>query len=600
MTTHARTTHTWTYAFFGAFFGAAFPVGATLLDAGLGFDLSLSGLLAAQRDQPLHWVIDTAPFWLGLFASFAGRRQDQLEELLRVQRLTNQELREANADLVRARKLKSEFLANVSHELRTPLNAIIGFSRIVIRKSEGALPAKQARNLERILDSGLVLLDIVNDLLDIERIEAGMMEVTADRVDLGALIGEVVATLTPKAEEKGLAVSYTVDPAGLVLETDEGRVRQILVNLVMNAIKYSDTGHVRVTAVYDPATSQALRLAVRDQGIGISEKDLVAIFEAFQQVDGSATRKQGGVGLGLHLVRKLAQLLGGDVEVESEVGVGSTFTLTLPARGVSLRPQSSSVDALEPVGDGPVLLVIDDESQAIEILQTDLADAGFRVHGALSPAAGLQKAREILPDAILLDMLMPEADGWQLLAQLEGDPELARIPVIVVSSADPNAAPADRDVVAWLRKPLGTDRFREVFSTLQTLTGLDVLLVEDDPATEALVRQQLTDLGLRCRTARDGQQAIAALRDRMPGAVVLDLGLPEADGFTVMQALRQMPGGADVTVVVYSARDLADADRARLDGGPVRFIGKGSADGLERVSTFVRRAIAASGVQAAS
>jgi signal transduction histidine kinase/CheY-like chemotaxis protein len=587
-----RTTHhTRDYAVYGALFGACFPVGATLLDAWLRFDLWPSGLLAAQRDQPLHWVIDTAPFWLGLFAAFGGRRQDDLEVVLAIQRETNEALRQTNTDLLRAKRLKSEFLANVSHELRTPLNAIIGFSRIVIRKTEGQLPDKQAQNLERIRDSGLALLDIVNDLLDIERIEAGMMNVTAGQVDVDALVGEVVATLQPKADEKALTVAVALTPPGLTVETDEGRLRQVLTNLVMNAIKYSDKGHIQVDVTLDAAAGRIV-FAVRDQGIGISAANLQTIFEPFRQVDGSATRKQGGVGLGLHLVKKLAQILGGDVTVTSEVGVGSSFVFTLPAKGLVVRAADATAP-ITPVGAGPLLLVVDDERAAVELMQQELADAGFRVHGALDAPSGMERARTLHPDAILLDMLMPRMDGWQMLAALEREPELAAIPVIVVSAADPASAPAGREVVAWLRKPLGREQFREVFDQLHADAVRDVLIVEDDPTTQALLREHVVELGLRCRVARDGAEAVEALHDRLPGAMILDLGLPRMDGYGVLQELRRLPSGDAVTVVVYTARDLGPDERAVLDGGQVRYIGKGSRQGLDDVGTFVRRAIAA-------
>jgi len=585
------------YALYGALFGACFPVGATLLDAYLRFDLRPSGLLQAQLDQPLHWVIDSAPFWLGLFAAMAGRRQDLVAMGLAEIRVKNEVLRQANDELVRARQLKSEFLANVSHELRTPLNAIIGFSRIVLRKSKGVLPEKQVKNLTRIHDSGLTLLDIVNDLLDIERIEAGMMAIKRGEVQIDRVVTEVVETLQPAAQEKEIHLGCEVSPADFAMETDEIRLRQILTNLVVNAIKYSDSGRVWVDARLVPdGDGEALQVAVRDEGIGISAEHLGAIFEAFKQVDGSATRRQGGVGLGLHLVKKLSKMLGGDITVESTVGQGSVFTLVVPAKVVR-RGAEGPEDVLAPMGEGPLLLVIDDHRPAIELLQMELAEEGFRVHGALSGSSGLEKAKRIRPDAILLDMLMPEMDGWQVLVALADAPDLVDIPVIVVSSADPSATPASREVAAWLPKPLGVSAFKEVFASVALAKNADILIVEDDLNTVSLLRQHMRELALPCRTAVDGDQAVSALRDRMPGAVILDIGLPGRDGLAVLDTLRGMPGGADVMVVVYTAQDLEKETIQTLQGGEVTYIGKGSSDGLENVGAFVRRALAAGSIR---
>ena len=448
------------YALYGAAFGLAFPLVSTVMQAafelgGVGFEQ----LVRAQRSSVLLWVIDSAPIFLGLFASLAGRRQDALEGVVtelektnaaveearakaeaanKALERTNAELDATNGALLEAGRLKSQFLANMSHELRTPLNAIIGFSRIVLRKTEALIPARQARNLEMVHESGRHLLDMVNDLLDIERIEAGMLRVTPSEVDVPSLVADVVAKLTPAAAEKSLVLEAAADCGPVRMRTDPVRLRQILDNLVNNAIKYSDSGTVRLRVSLHPqGAPEELRFAVEDEGVGIPGQQLGLIFDAFHQVDGSSTRAQGGVGLGLHLVRRLAELLRGKVSVVSEVGKGSTFSLSFPASViVAAHADAPPASAFEGEGEGPLLLVIDDQREAIEILRTELVEAGFRVVSAMSGEEGLAKAAKLHPAAILLDMVMPNMDGWAVLKRLRGDPDLSSTPVIVTSMLD--------------------------------------------------------------------------------------------------------------------------------------------------------------------
>jgi signal transduction histidine kinase/CheY-like chemotaxis protein len=619
------------YALYGALFGASFPLLSTAMHAYVAFGgLGLDELLRAQSTTPLLWIIDTAPFFLGLFASFAGRRQDAVEELvLRVQatnaelektnadlekashevekanaalektnaqlETTNADLAKTNAELIEASRLKSQFLANMSHELRTPLNAIIGFSRIVLRKTESIIPERQAKNLQMVHDSGKHLLDMVNDLLDIERIEAGMLRVNFAPVSLTGMVSDVVQTLTPAAGDKGLTLEVQPGPVPIRLKSDPVRLRQVLDNLVNNAIKYSDSGTIRVRLELQPKDApESVRLAVTDEGLGIPEEHVGKIFDAFHQVDGSSTRAQGGVGLGLHLVRRLVELLDGKVSVTSEVGKGSTFTVTFP---VSLVEEAASPEepspsrSFETTGEGPLLLVIDDQRDAVEILRTELVEAGFRVESALSGEEGLAKAAQTRPAAILLDMVMPIMDGWAVLKRLRSDPELSSTPVIITSMLDDAPRAWDLGIVGWLTKPVAPEDFVEVFKRIGVAALADVLVVEDDHATQSMLVEQLTELGFRPRTADDGTKAVESVDARLPQAVVLDLMLPHLDGFQVLEHLRARQNGGDVPVIVYTAMDLSADDRKRLNGGVVEVITKGTGD-VHHVVSCVRRAIA--------
>ena len=486
-----RRSNAFTYAVYGALFGAAFPMLSTVLYASSELG-SVSEVLRAQRTISLLWVIDTAPAFLGVVAWLAGRRQDAVELLLarleaasrelertnRALATKNDELEQANAALVDSSRLKSEFLANMSHELRTPLNAVIGFSRIVLKKTAAIIPERQVKNLQTIHDSGKHLLDMVNDLLDIERIEAGMLRVSITTVSLASILTDVVTALAPAAAEKRLTLACDPGPAPLNLRTDPGRLRQVLDNLASNAIKYSDAGTIRVRVELRPADApDELRLVVEDEGLGIPEEQLAKIFDAFHQVDGSSTRAQGGVGLGLHLVRRLVTLLGGTIRVVSTLGKGSAFRVVFPVSIIEAASPDVAAQSLPALGAGPLVLVIDDQVEAIEILSSELVEAGFRVASATSGEAGLAKAAAVRPAVILLDIVMPDLDGWGVLERLHTDPQLSSTPVIVTSMLDETRA-SDLGIAGWLTKPIEPERFLAVVRGLGLGASDDVLAKE--------------------------------------------------------------------------------------------------------------------------
>lgn len=603
----SRSAHYFTirYAILGALFGACFPIGSTLLDTFLRFGhLSLATVVSTQQASPLHAVIDTAPFFLGLFASFAGRREDALVATLGQLSLANDkmtlaneklenandQLETANAALIQAAQLKSQFLANMSHELRTPLNAIIGFSRIVMRKTGSLIPDKQLSNLRMVHESGLHLLALINDLLDIERIEAGMLRVSTTEVDVRELLADVVVKLRPMATDKGIALEFDDAIGPGHVKTDATRLRQILDNLVTNAIKYSDSGTVTLAAHVAPADEpKFVRFSVRDEGIGIPADQLGLAFEAFRQLDGSTTRSQGGVGLGLNLVHRLAVLLGGAIEVESEVGRGSTFTLVLPADAVLTKPKASSPP--EVAGRGPMVLVIDDQPQAREILQTELVDGGFRVHTAASGHEGLEKAHALSPDVILLDIVMPGMDGWEVLERIRKSPALCATPVVITSMLSDTPLAHDLGALAWLTKPVSVADLWKNLRPIGFGVGGDVLVVEDDPATRELLTQQLAGFEATVRTASGYRDAVAELESGLPRLVVLDLMLPDGDGLTLLEAIRKAPGGRDVAVIVYTAKELSDAQRATLSEGLTEVVIKASPQGLESLTEKVRSVV---------
>lgn len=485
------------------------------------------------------------------------------------------ELEEKNEELEAANRLKSQFLATMSHELRTPLNAVIGFSRLLMRKLKETIAPRQFSNLEQIHESGKQLLSLVNDMLDLERIESGVLSIEVEQVELGELLGEIITSLQPSADLKEMVIRTDFEGT-LHFRTDPKRLRQILVNLITNAIKYAGVGVISVEVSQKP---DKLEIAIRDQGAGISSEDIAQVFDPFHQLDGSATRREGGVGLGLSIVKKLSNLLGGYVGLESEPGQGACFTVTLPLEEVS--PEEAPVEC---AGTGPLLLVIDDNRPVREILLEELSSAGFRVHTAPDGKVGLQLAAQIKPDLIILDIVMPRFNGWEVLEELRKDPGTAGIPVVVFSMLDDVAKGYDLGVAGWLGKPFEIDQFHKVFSNLPRDERADVLVVEDDQGLSSCLCQELEEQGNRVRVAHTGEAALVAMEDRLPGLVVLDLGLPDRDGLEVLASLRKKEGGREIPVLIFTGRE---SDVKRDDDPFVEVLNKRNEEHFEDLLALV-------------
>jgi signal transduction histidine kinase/CheY-like chemotaxis protein len=389
------------------------------------------------------------------------------------------EARQARAAAEQANAAKSVFLANMSHELRTPLNAIIGFTRIVRRKAEGLLAEKQIENLDKVLTSAEHLLQLINTVLDIAKIEAGRMDVLAANFRVAALI-DLCANTTQPLLRPGVVLEKVIDESLTTIYSDQDKIRQIALNLLSNAAKFTHNGKITLSARPD---GPLLRIAVRDTGIGISDEALPRLFKEFQQADNSTTRQYGGTGLGLAISRTLAQLLGGDLTVESAPGQGSTFTLVIPmqyrgrpalageaepAAAAETAPALSQEPGLSarPEPAKKHLLVIDDDPDAVYLLQENLNQQEYTITGTRGGAEGLRLARELLPQAILLDIIMPGADGWQVLHDLKADPVTAAIPVILLTIVDRKALGFQLGAAAYLLKPLNPQIVRETLDRI--------------------------------------------------------------------------------------------------------------------------------------
>ncbi|MDB5096538.1 MAG: Histidine kinase [Cyanobacteria bacterium RYN_339] len=482
----------------------------------------------------------------------------------------NDELARLSSDASAANRMKSEFLANMSHELRTPLNSIIGYTELVLLNKKFTLPERASGNLAVVLKNGRHLLGLINDILDLSKVEAGKATVYADAVDLRAVLEGVASTAEPLVREKGLGLKIEIAPNFGRVITDETKLRQVLLNLVSNAIKFTREGGITLSAV--PVGETHLAIRVSDTGIGIAPGDQGTVFEEFRQVDGSTTREAGGTGLGLAIARKLARLLEGDITLESTPGEGSTFTVSLPrvAAADVVAPAGSSVPYLDharayvPVEGKAVIVAIDDDPETLRLLVEKLEDTRYQVVPASSGASGIALARELKPYAVTLDVMMPEMDGWTVLRALKAEAATAEIPVVILSFVDNRILGFNLGAAAYLTKPVDQ---RDLVRALDRFRGEGrnhVLVVDDDADTRSLYRELLEAEGLDVEEAHDGRDAVSALGRRVPDIVVLDLMMPHMDGFEVAAWMRANPSTRHVPILVVTAKELTPDDYARL------------------------------------
>ena len=521
------------------------------------------------------------------------------------QRLEEQNisLEEANLKIQEANRLKSEFLANMSHELRTPMNAIVGFSRIVHRRAKNALDDKQVQNLEKVLESSEILMNLINDILDLSKIEAGRLEIMPENFSLPDLVNGAVATIAPLVQE-GVAVNVEIEPSVDEIDSDPSRVRQVLINLLSNAAKFTAEGAIAVSV--QSQSDDAIELAVADTGIGIPPNALEHIFEEFRQVDGTTTREYGGTGLGLSISRKLSQMLGGDIRVESEPGKGSTFIVTLPtnlseaqadAAGVSSAGDTAQIpadteapDAEEAPGADAgeastpgaqpkrIVLAIDDDPNVLSVITQELEEEGYQVVGATRAIEGIEKAKQLGPHAITLDIMMPGMDGWEAITRLKEDAATRDIPVIVVSIIDNKDLGFRLGADDYLIKPIDKQALIRVLQK-HTGRGMVALVVDDEPTVVDLATQLLEEDGWTVRSAANGQLALDDIARQKPDVVLLDLMMPVMDGFETLNRLRQDPETRDLPVVVITAKDLTTRELDELREKTARVIEK---DGLDK------------------
>jgi signal transduction histidine kinase/CheY-like chemotaxis protein len=499
------------------------------------------------------------------------------------------ELQAARDQAMEASRTKSSFLANMSHELRTPLNAIIGLTELLSENTARFGTEKALEPLRRVLRAGRHLLNLINSVLDLSKIEAGKLDLAPERIAVGPALEEVRDIARPLAEQNRNSLTVACPETISSIHADPVRLRQILLNLLSNACKFTKDGAVVLSAAtVEDGGRRWIELAVSDTGIGMSEEQQGRLFQEFTQADASTTRQFGGTGLGLAITRRLCQLMGGDVGVQSAPGKGSTFTVRLPAEA---RPEDASLPTGAPAPGAArgTVLVIDDDQTARELLTSYLAEEGFAVETAATGVEGLRRARELRPAAITLDVMMPDIDGWTVIAALKGDPELAAIPVVIVTIVDEARRGIALGAAGYLTKPIAREQLVEVLAAHRSAERSNVVLVvEDDAEQRQVIRDSLGARGWTVKEAANGRVALEMLAHGLPDVILLDLMMPEMDGFQVVAALQADPNWSRIPVVVVTALELTAADRRRLERGVGEIVSKNAASPAELAARISR------------
>jgi signal transduction histidine kinase/DNA-binding response OmpR family regulator len=541
----------------------------------IALDGRCAGALAAFADKGPMFVDDD----LEVISFFAA----EASAVLRMQRY-RESVNELEA-LREADRLKDEFMAVVSHELRTPLTAISGYSDILLRKLSGPLNERQERQVTGVRDAARRLLALINDLLDVSKLEAGTLDLHVGAVDPQNAIERAVASIRVIAATKGVHIQIAEAEGDIAhARADDERLQQILSNLLMNAIKFTPQGgSVWIgTGSHAVASGSEVVFRVEDTGVGLAPAHVARVWERFYQAESSSTRRFGGAGLGLSIVRRLVELHGGRVAATSAgVGRGSTFLVYLPAvaaartRAPADKPVAAPNVAPEPRAAqpssgaaAPLVLVVEDDPHVATVLRTYLESDGYRVEVAVDGQEAIQSARSLRPFAITLDISLPKLDGWSVLNALKREPATAEIPVVIVSIVDNRDFGMVLGATDYLVKPIDHERLKSALRSLDGLRGTGeeglVLIVDDDAALRDVLSSLLAEDGWRVATAADGEAALSAVEQEKPTAVVLDLMMPRVDGFEVLQRLRTRATTREVPVIVVTAKELTDEDRARL------------------------------------
>jgi signal transduction histidine kinase/CheY-like chemotaxis protein len=505
---------------------------------------------------------------------------ESFNEMLAQIQKRDSELQEARLVAERANQAKSNFLSFMSHELRTPLTTIIGFSEMLVVEVESEGHREWVEDLRRVHDSGRYLLELINDILDISKIEAGKMEVHVETFGVPALIRDLRDIMRPLVEPKKnrLVIECPEDIGNM--HGDRIKLRQCLLNLLSNASKFTNQGLITLSASrLAKSNADWLVFRVSDTGIGMTPEQLGKLFRAFAQADDSISRRFGGAGLGLALTKRFCQMMGGDVSVTSEPGKGSAFTIELPTvvpKQAGTITVAAAAPIAAPAASSGCILVIDDDPAVHQLLANALGPAGYTLKFATSGAEGLRLAKELRPIVITLDVIMPEMDGWVVLARLKDDPDLAAIPIIMLTVR------ADQDfgfamgVADYLQKPIDRERLVSVLRRYYRLQpAKEVLVVEDDPQMREMLCRMLEDKDWTVTQAENGLTALESITHCQPSLIVLDLKMPVMDGFEMVAELNKHDDWRKIPVVVVSGKELTPEDRQRLQGHVQKILQKG-------------------------
>ena len=505
-------------------------------------------------------------------------RQLEAEESRKVAELTRltEELASANERTMQADKLKSQFLANMSHELRTPMNSIIGFSEILVERLEGRIEPKHLSFLKHIHASGQHLLGIINDILDLSKIEAGKMEIYPEFFSIPPVIESVCHVMKGMTKTQPNFVLDVQDDLPQI-ETDLAKFKQVLFNLLSNAVKFSPPeAPIAISVWY---ARDEVTISVRDEGIGIDPKYHRMIFEEFRQVDGTPKREFGGTGLGLALVKKFVELQGGHVQVESSPDMGSTFSVVLPVRTraavVSRAIESPSMTNAA----GDRVLVVEDDANAYDLISSALGSAGYSSVRARHGEEAIRIARELRPVAVTLDLVLPGLDGWEVLKRLKTDPDTADLPVVIISMMDNRELGVALGADDYFVKPVDRERLLERLRQITQLSGHAtrprLLLIDDDAAVHALLDEELTSLGYAVSSAFTGEEGLRCAVEVKPDVIILDLMMPGMSGFEVADGLKDDARTANIPILILTSKELSGEDRLELQSKVASFVQKG-------------------------
>jgi len=546
--------------------------------------------ISADADLSITWAVDAdfeggPAYSLSHVVLVAGTTVNAvialfIGMLLRRNQLISLRIREATRELARSRdaaevanRAKSAFLANMSHELRTPMNAILGYSEMLIEEAEDDGDESAIEDLKRIHAAGSHLLSLINDVLDLSKIEAGRMEVVLDTFPVSELIDEVVSTIDGMVKKNDNQLQVEVDPSLGVMRADLTKVRQALFNLLSNAAKFTTDGAIRLVAQAESVQGEPwIRMSVTDSGIGISPEKFDLVFEEFSQAEDSTSRRYGGTGLGLPISRRFCQMMGGDITVESSVGEGSTFTIHLPltvrlVEGSSAAETGKTPAVVPEPGSDRTVLVVDDDPVALDLIGRTLQRADVRVVTTGSGREALRLASSLRPAVITLDVIMPDMDGWEVLRELKQNPDTHDIPVIMLTMTQDQSLGYAMGATEFLTKPVQRVQLVQILERHGAVSGAPrrrALVVDDHAENRSVLRAALENEGWEVHEAENGRIALDQVMSAEPSLILLDLMMPVMDGFEFVMEMRKLETLRAIPIVVVTAKDLTEDDRRRL------------------------------------
>mgnify|MGYP001183036300 CR=1 FL=1 len=493
----------------------------------------------------------------------------------------NIQLLKAKEDAQKANEAKSTFLANMSHELRTPLNAIIGYSEMLIEDADDEGIESFIPDLEKISSSGKHLLGLINDILDLSKVESGKMELFVEEYEPQKLLQEIQSTIQPLISKNNnkLKIEYSV--CGENFRSDITKLKQIILNLLSNATKFTQDGEISLSVIDSNENPDTIKFTIKDTGIGMTKDQVKKVFQPFTQADENTTRKFGGTGLGLTITKMFTEMMGGFIKLKSDKGKGTTFTVEIPKKVVDKTVDIVKIEEESTLKSSQknkfTVLIIDDDQNSIDMMSRFLKKQGYDVLSADSGSAGIELAVKFAPDMITLDVIMPEMDGWEVLASLKENEKTKNIPVIMATLANEPDLGFSLGATDYLTKPIDWDSLSSILKKHQIMSDShSILIVEDDEITVEMLKKSLESDNYKVRSAINGKQALDMINNHKPGLILLDLMMPEMDGFQFAERLREKQQWLDIPVVVITAKDLSKEDHRRLQGNVEAIMQKGS------------------------